>query len=93
MASIVPESAACGKPMKLLKCQPILSHPEVSDYIDQILAIAEEEFYVMGICPAPDSYALVKSNFHNVPMTMPYSFSYPTPAPTNPCQYFIDPQG
>jgi hypothetical protein len=27
MASIVPESATCGKPMKLSKCQPILNHP------------------------------------------------------------------
>jgi hypothetical protein len=27
MASIIPESAVCGKPMKLSKCQPILNHP------------------------------------------------------------------
>ena len=27
MAPIIPESAACGKPMKLSKCQPVLNHP------------------------------------------------------------------
>jgi peptide/nickel transport system substrate-binding protein len=87
-------SAPAQEQMQLYNQVLATSDPDkVSDSIDQILAIAEEEFYVMGICPAPDIYALVKSNFHNVPMTMPYSFSYPTPAPTNPCQYFIDPQG
>ncbi len=64
---------------------------QISSLMGQILAIAEEQFYVMGICKPEDFYILVKSNFHNVPGTMPKSFSYPTPAPTNPCQYFIDP--
>jgi peptide/nickel transport system substrate-binding protein len=57
-----------------------------------ILTIAEEEFYVMGICEAEDFYMLVRLNFHNVPRTMPKSFTFPTPAPSNPCQYFIAPQ-
>jgi len=65
---------------------------EIEGLMNQILAIAEEEFYVMGICENQDFYALVKTNFHNVPLVMPKSFAYPTPAPTNPCQYFIDPQ-
>ncbi len=60
--------------------------------LDQILEIAEEQFYMMGICLNVDGYMLVKSNFHNVPLIMPKSYAYPTPAPTNPCQYFIDPQ-
>ena len=66
---------------------------EIARLMGQILAIAEEEFYVMGICRNEDFYVLVKTNFHNVPRTMPKSFSYPTPAPTNPCQYYINPQG
>ncbi len=64
----------------------------VIDLMDQVLAIAESEFYVMGICKNRGGYAVVKSNFHNVPLTMPRSFSYPTPAPTNPCQYYIEPE-
>ena len=63
----------------------------IEGLIDPILTIAEEEFYVMGICLAPDEYMLVQTNFHNVPYVMPRSWTWPTPAPTNPCQYFIDP--
>jgi peptide/nickel transport system substrate-binding protein len=65
---------------------------EIEGLMNQILEIAEEEFYVMGICENQNFYALVKTNFHNVPLVMPKSFSYPTPAPTSPCQYYIDPQ-
>jgi len=68
-----------------------IDQDDVVELMDQILTIAEEEFYVMGICGNEEFYMLVRSNFHNVPRTMPKSFSYPTPAPTNPCQYFIDP--
>jgi len=64
---------------------------EIEILMSQILRIAEEEFFVMGICRTEDFYMLVRTNFHNVPIVMPKSFSYPTPAPTNPCQYFIDP--
>jgi len=56
------------------------------------MTIAEEEFYSMGICRNRNGYMVVKSYFHNVPQTMPKSYVYPTPAPTNPCQYYIDPQ-
>jgi peptide/nickel transport system substrate-binding protein len=31
----------------------------------------------------------VKNNFHNVPKSMPGSWLYPNPAPTNTVQYFI----
>jgi len=60
--------------------------------LNQIMTIAEEEFYSMGICRNRNGYMVVKSYFHNVPQTMPKSYTYPTPAPTNPCQYYIDPQ-
>jgi len=65
---------------------------DIDELVHQILAIAEEEFYVMGICLSPDQYMLVGNDFHNVPPAMPFSWIWPTPAPTNPCQYFIDPQ-
>jgi peptide/nickel transport system substrate-binding protein len=56
----------------------------------EILKIAQEEFYAIGISlPAP-GYGIVKDAFHNVPMSMPDATVYPTPAPTNPAQYFID---
>ena len=65
---------------------------EMVSILNQIMTIAEEEFPLMGICRNRNGYALVRSNFHNVPQVMPKSYTYPTPAPTNPCQYYMDPQ-
>lgn len=58
----------------------------------QILDIAADQFQVIGIHSVPVSYGIVKPNFHNVPPLMFLAAFYPNPAPTNPCQYFIDPQ-
>ncbi|MEJ2040282.1 MAG: ABC transporter substrate-binding protein, partial [Desulfosarcinaceae bacterium] len=57
----------------------------------KILDIAREQFYVMGISLPTSSVGIVKNNFHNVPSVLPYSWIYPTPAPSNPCQYFFEP--
>ena len=57
----------------------------------EILDIALDQFYVMGISLPTSSIGVVKNSFHNVPTVMPYGWIYPTPAPTNPCQYFIAP--
>jgi len=54
----------------------------------EILDIAAEEFYVMGVTLPAATYAVVKNDFQNVPATMPYAWLYPMPAPTNPEQYF-----
>ncbi|NOZ27672.1 MAG: ABC transporter substrate-binding protein [Chloroflexi bacterium] len=62
-----------------------------ADLMKQILEIAADQFYVIGISLPPKGYGIVKNNFHNVPKVMPGSWLYPNPAPTNPCQYFKDP--
>ncbi|MFH1981806.1 MAG: ABC transporter substrate-binding protein [Pseudomonadota bacterium] len=62
-----------------------------SRLMKEILDIARDQFYVMGISLPTSSIGIVKNNFHNVPAVLPYSWIYPTPAPTNPCQYFIAP--
>ena len=56
----------------------------------KILDIAADQFYVIGISTPPLRYGILKSNFHNVPDFIPQSWTYPHPAPTNPCQYFIE---
>lgn len=63
-----------------------------NELMSQILMIAAAQFQVIGIHEVPVSYGVVKPNFHNVPPFMFSSSNYPQPAPTNPCQYFIDPQ-
>lgn len=55
----------------------------------EILQIAADEFYALGISlPAP-GYGIVKNNFKNVPPSFPNAWLYPHPAPTNPEQYYI----
>jgi len=57
--------------------------------MEEILSIAKDEFYAIGISlPAP-GYGIVKNDFHNVPASMPGAWLYPNPAPTNPEQYYI----
>jgi peptide/nickel transport system substrate-binding protein len=61
-----------------------------ADLMKQILDIAADQFYVLGISLPPRNYGIVKNNFHNVPQTMPNAWLYPHPAPTNPSQYFVE---
>lgn len=56
----------------------------------QILAIAAEQFYVIGLHSMPVGYGVVQANLHNVPKFIFGSWLYPNPAPTNPCQYFFE---
>lgn len=59
--------------------------------MERILSIAEDQFYAIGIFMREKGYGLVRNNFRNVPTLMPYGWSYPTPAPTNPSQYYMLP--
>lgn len=56
----------------------------------EIVEIAKDQFYVIGLSSSPPGYGIVKDNFHNVPESMPGSWQYPTPAPTHPEQYWIE---
>ncbi|MGD8836513.1 MAG: ABC transporter substrate-binding protein, partial [Desulfobacteraceae bacterium] len=56
----------------------------------QILEIAANQFYLIGIARPGRGYGIVKNNFKNVPGLMPAAWTYPDPAPTNPAQYFIE---
>ena len=60
--------------------------------MQQVLDIAADQFYVIGISTPPVVYALKQATFHNVPAFMPSAAIYPSPAPTNPCQYFVSSQ-
>ena len=60
-----------------------------NELMREILAIAKDQFYVIGVSSSPPGYGIVKNTFRNVPTSMPGSWNYPTPAPTNPEQYWI----
>lgn len=63
---------------------------EQAELMRQILEIAADQFYTIGIVKDPLSYGIVKNNFRNVPESMIGAWLYPGPAPTNPEQYFIE---
>jgi len=71
--------------------QATVSPDEQIELMKQIISIAADQFYVIGITRPPLGTGIVKNNFHNVPALMPNASLYPNPAPTNPCQYYIDP--
>ncbi len=61
-----------------------------NELMKQVLAIAADEFYTIGISLPANMYGIVKNNMRNVPKVMPNAFTYPNPAPTNPAQYFFE---
>jgi peptide/nickel transport system substrate-binding protein len=63
------------------------------ELMGQILDIAAEQFYVMGISTEADGYGIVKNDFRNVPDSMFASFRWPSPGSTNPETYFWDQSG
>jgi peptide/nickel transport system substrate-binding protein len=56
----------------------------------ELLTIAQEQFYAIGVSLPGNGYGIAKNTFKNVPASMPDATQYPTPAPTNPEQYFFD---
>jgi peptide/nickel transport system substrate-binding protein len=72
-----------------LKAEPDAA--KQTELFKQIVQIAKEQFYTIGVSTQPDLYGIVKNNFHNVPESMVSAYLYPTPAPSNPVQFFIDP--
>ncbi|MGW5363615.1 ABC transporter substrate-binding protein [Actinopolymorpha pittospori] len=54
----------------------------------QVITMAREQFYVIGISLPPKGYGIKRTDFHNVPTTMMIESDYPEPGPSNPEQYF-----
>jgi len=83
--------AAPKKQMELYDQLKATGDPKKQDELmKQILQIAQEQFYALGIALPTNGYGIVKNNFKNVPKSMPGAWLYPNPGPTNPEQYFID---
>jgi peptide/nickel transport system substrate-binding protein len=61
-----------------------------NDLMKQILQIAQEQFYCIGVSLQPLGYGIVKNNFKNVPKSMPTAWNYPNPAPYDPPQFFFE---
>ncbi len=61
-----------------------------SELMSELLAIAKDQFYVMGINSLTPSYGIAKNNFRNVPATSVGSWKFPWPAPINTTLFFIE---
>jgi ABC-type transport system substrate-binding protein len=62
---------------------------EAGDLFRQVLQIAEEQFWVIGLVSVDGTYGTVRKNFRNVPKKIPAAWLYPAPGPTRPEQYYI----
>lgn len=77
------------KALKLYDSVLASPDPEAqSRAMKEILEIAAQQFYVFGVSLPADSYGVVRNAMVNVSKTMPNSWGYPTPGPTNPEQFF-----
>jgi peptide/nickel transport system substrate-binding protein len=56
----------------------------------QILTIAKEEFYTMGISTALPGYGVVKNDFRNMVAETFFAANFPYPGVTNPEQYYLE---
>jgi peptide/nickel transport system substrate-binding protein len=89
-----PTSAGAAEPPEAVKKQKELydqlfqtaTTEGQDELMREILTIAKEEFYVIGVSLAPKGYAVVKNNVHNVPPEQPAAYSYPTPGPMQMAQ-------
>src|SRR5690606_23514053 len=59
------------------------------ELMKEIIQIAKEQFYVIGVNLYPPSYGFATNRFRNVPDTILYSWIYQPPGMTAPEQYFI----
>ncbi|HLP08552.1 MAG TPA: ABC transporter substrate-binding protein [Opitutaceae bacterium] len=93
-----PECAGAEEPPEPVKTSVALyreilrtSDPErQNSLMREIIAIAADEFHVIGLHEVPVSYGILKPHFRNVPSLMFSAANYPQPGPSNPCQYFIE---
>ena len=60
-----------------------------AELMRELLDIAQEEFWVMGISLPPTQLGVTAVGMRNTPDAFPGSVVYPDPAPTNPAQYFF----
>jgi peptide/nickel transport system substrate-binding protein len=58
------------------------------ELMKQILDIAANQFYAIGLSLPVSGYGIVRNDFHNVPKTMIGAWLYPNPGPVNPPQFF-----
>ena len=81
--------AATKKQMELYEKLKSEANPDQQKALmKEILDIAADQFYVIGISTPPTLYAVVKNTMRNVP-SHPWAWIYPSPGPSNTEQYYF----
>jgi peptide/nickel transport system substrate-binding protein len=70
--------------------QATASDEEKEKLMKEILQIAADEFWVIGMCTPTPGYGIVKNNFKNVPESYFSWWPARDPANTNPEQFYIE---
>jgi peptide/nickel transport system substrate-binding protein len=58
--------------------------------MEEIIDIAIDQFWAIGISLDTGQFGVVKNNYLNVPDAMPESWNYPDPFPTNTSTYWME---
>lgn len=93
-----PQDPLAEEPPAAVKQQMDLYHQLAStvephrqtELVHRILEMAADQFYAIGLCLPQEGYGLAKQRLRNVPPVMMSSgSSFLSPAPVNPCQFFL----
>lgn len=71
------------------KALTVASDEKRDELMTEILQIAADQFYTIGLCTSVDGYAIVSNKMHNVPECMG-SWAYPNPGPSNTEQFWLE---
>ena len=58
------------------------------DLMKQVLKIAKDNFWVIGLCTVNKQYGIVRNDFHNTPKDMWSAWLWPHPAPMNTATWY-----
>lgn len=82
---------AVREQMKLFGELQQTADPAMQDRLmRRILDVAADQFYMMGIALPGVTQGIAKRSMRNLPPYFIEAYIYPTPAPTNPSQYFFE---
>ncbi|MGH3489518.1 MAG: ABC transporter substrate-binding protein [Actinopolymorphaceae bacterium] len=81
--------AAVREQMRVYDQMAATADPAEQDrLLREVITMAREQFYAIGVSLPPKGYCITRNDFHNVPATMMIESDYPEPGPSNPEQYF-----
>lgn len=79
--SIDPPEAVAHQQELYRQLQTSASQEDKDRLFREILAIAKEQFYVIGVSLPPNSFGIATNVMRNVPESQPHAWVYPNPGP------------